>query len=193
MRRIILSLACAAGLTVATGAHAARFIINNVDPPGLGFNDPTPAAPIGGNPGKSVGEQRRIAFAYALQLWGNTLESNVPVVVQGSFRPRPCTATAGVLASAGTLQIFSNFRGAPLSRTWYHSALANSLAGRDLSPGRPDPGLLSPPYNDDIVAVFNSELGKPGCVTGSFFYYGLDNAPPANQIDFLNTFLHEVA
>lgn len=193
MRKLTLALAVATGLVFSGGAHAARFVINNVDPPGAGFNDPTPALPVGGNPGTTVGEQRRVAFAYALQIWGNTLESTVPIVVQGSFRPRPCTATSGVLASAGTLQIFSDFRGAPLAGHWYHAALSNALTGRDLTPGKNDPGYQLPPYNDDITATFNSELGKPGCLTGSFWYYGLDNNASGSQIDFLNTFLHEVA
>ena len=193
MRKITLALAVATGLAFSGGAHAARFVINNVDPPVAGFNDPTPATPVGGNPGTTVGEQRRIAFAYALQIWGNTLESTVPIVVQGTFRPRPCTASSGVLASAGTLQIFSDFRGAPLASHWYHAALSNALTGRDLTPGKNDPGYVLPPYNDDIVATFNSELGKPGCLTGSFWYYGLDNKATGGQIDFLNTFLHEVA
>jgi hypothetical protein len=193
MRKATLALAVATGLLLSGGANAARFVINNVDPPGTGFNDPTPATPVGGNPGTTVGEQRRIAFAYALQIWGNTLESSVPIVVQGTFRPRACTATSGVLASAGTLQIFANFRGAPLANHWYHAPLSNALIGRDLTPGKTDPGYLLPPYNDDIFSAFNSELGKPGCLTGSTWYYGLDNGATGTRIDFLNTFLHEVA
>jgi hypothetical protein len=193
MRNAVLAVVVAAGLTLSASADAARFNVNNVDPPGQGFNDPTPAVPVGGNTGKTLGEQRRIAFAYALQIWGNTLESNVPIVVQGSFRPLFCDASSAVLGSAGTLQIFSDFKGAPLAGHWYHAALSNSLAGRDLTPGKNDPGYLLPPYNDDIIAQFNSGLGKAGCLTGPGWYYGLDNKAPTGASDFLNVFLHEVA
>ncbi len=31
---------------------AADVIVVNGDPPGVGFNDPTPATPVGGNPGQ---------------------------------------------------------------------------------------------------------------------------------------------
>ena len=31
----------------------ASFVINNVDPSGVGFNDNTPAFPVGGNVGRS--------------------------------------------------------------------------------------------------------------------------------------------
>jgi hypothetical protein len=193
MRKATLAFAIAAGLILSSGAHAARFVINNVDPPGRGFNDATPAAPVGGNTGTSIGEQRRIAFAYALQIWGNTIESSVPITLQGSFQPLTCTATGAVLGSAGTQQIFSDFRGAPLAGHWYHGALANTISGRDLSPGPNDAFYRAPTARDEIRAQFNSELGKPGCLPGAFFYYGLDNNAPAGQIDFLNTFLHEVA
>jgi PA domain len=193
MRKATLALAIAAGLTLSSGAHAARFVINNVDPPGRGFNDATPAAPVGGNTGTSIGEQRRIAFAYALQIWGNSIESSVPITLQGSFQPLTCSATGAVLGSAGTQQIFSDFRGAPLAGHWYHGALANTISGRDLSPGPNDAFYRAPTARDEIRAQFNSELGKPGCLPGAFFYYGLDNNAPAGQIDFLNTFLHEVA
>jgi PA domain len=174
-------------------ASAATMVINNVDAPGVGFNDKTPATPVGGNPGVTVGEQRLYAFRYAMDLWGARVQSNVPIVVQGSFAPLACTATGGVLGSAGALQIFANFPGAQRPDTWYGAALANSMAGVDLTPGKPDPGLLAPPFNDDIVARFNGRLGQPGCLEGNAWYYGLDNRTPAGMTDFLNVFMHELA
>ena len=84
----------------------ANFVINNVDPAGVGFNDNTPALPVGGNIGVTVGEQRLIAYRYALDLWGARLESGPAVVVQGSFAGLPCNAGGGVLAQAGALQVW---------------------------------------------------------------------------------------
>ncbi|MDH3267723.1 MAG: hypothetical protein OEM46_02595 [Ignavibacteria bacterium] len=52
---------------------------------------------------------------------------------------------SGVLGSAGANYIAANFPSAPLSNTWYPAALANALAGFDLSV--PD---------HDINANFNS-------------------------------------
>ena len=37
---------------------------------------------VGGNAGTTVGEQRLIAYRKALQLWGETLKSDVTIVVQ---------------------------------------------------------------------------------------------------------------
>ena len=134
------------GLAVATPAFAATIIVNNVDAPNVGFNDPTPAAPVGGNGGTTVGAQRLIAYQKALELWGKTLASNATIVVQGSFARISCTATGGTLAQAGAIQIFANFPNAPLDYHWYGVALANAIAGADLTPGPLDPGPLGRPH-----------------------------------------------
>jgi hypothetical protein len=173
---------------------SANILINNVDPAGQGLNDPTPATPIGGNPGTTVGDQRLNVFHAAADRWGETLESNVDIVVQATFLPLSCGPTSGVLGAAGTIQIFA-FSAAPppiQTFTWYHSSLINALAGFDLTPGPFDPGLLVPPFNDDIVAFFNSNLGSPGCLQNSGWYYGLDDNQPANEIDFFAVVMHEM-
>lgn len=184
-----LGAAVALGLLTAAPVRGAEFILVNIDPPGSGFNDPTPATPVGGNVGTTVGDQRVIAYSRALQLWGSVLRSNVPIVVLGGFQPRDCTPTSGVLASAGAWTIESDFANAPLPRHWYHSALANSIAGTDLYPGA---DIVD---GADLLALFNSELGTPDCLTTSRWYYGLDSMadPAAGDIDFLNVSMHEIA
>jgi hypothetical protein len=192
MRRTTkIASAVLAGLG-ASAAFGAEFIINNVDAPGIGFNDPTPAVPVGGNMGTTVGEQRRIAYRRALDLWSTVLESDVTIVVQGSFAGLPCNAAGGTLAQAGALQIHANFPNAPLLNHWYGGPLANALAGADQTPGPLDPGPLAPPFNDDIVANFNGNIGQPNCIAGPGWYYGLDNNAPPGAQDFLNVFMHEV-
>lgn len=190
---LALAATLALGAGAALPAAAANIVLNNVDAPGVGFNDPTPATPVGGNPGTTVGAQRLVAYQRALDLWGRTLRSDVTIVVQGSFAGLPCTQTGGTLAQAGALQIFANFPGAPLANHFYGAALANSLAGSDLAPGALDPGPLAPPFADDIVANFNGNVGKPGCIEGPGWYYGLDSNPGPGQTDFLDVFMHEVA
>jgi PA domain len=176
-------------LGLPTAAFSANFILVNTDAPGIGFNDTTRATPVGGNAGTTVGEQRLIAYSRALKLWGSILKSDAPITVLGSFAPRTCTPTSGVLASAGAWNVFANFPNAPLANHWYHSALANSLAGVDFYPGD---DLID---GADIVAAFNGNLGTPSCLTTSSWYYGLDNNAnsAAGQIDFLDTFMHELA
>ena len=103
-------------------AGPAQIIIVNNNAAGVGFNDPTPAAPVGGNTGTTLGQQRLIAFQHAANIWGARLDSNVPIVIRAQF----VALGPGVLGSAGTTFIFRNFPNAPLPNTWYHSAIRES-------------------------------------------------------------------
>jgi hypothetical protein len=184
---MILALLALPASTVL--GDATITIINN-NAPGVGFNDPTPVAPVGGNPGTTLGEQRLNAVRYAAGLWGQTLDSNVEILVRAQFVALACNATGAVLASAGPITVSRDFLGIPpypgreFPGTWYHAALANKRQGADLVPGPP---LTSA---DDINSNFNINLGQPGCFTGIPFYYGLDgNHGPA--VDLVATALHE--
>lgn len=164
-------------LTCSSSAFAgATIVIVNIDGPGEGFNDPTPVAPVGGNPGTTRGEQRLIAFTHAANIWGSTLDSNVPIRIQAAFNPLP----AGVLGSAGATFIFRDFGGvglfpgAEFPATWYGSALADKRAGTELNPT---------PNTPDINAQFSSNFN---------FYLGLDNNHGA-QPDLVVVLLHEFA
>jgi hypothetical protein len=173
-----LALACGA---VGSAQAAATIVINNLNAPGVGFNETTPATPVGGNTGTTVGQQRLIAFTHAANIWGATLTSPVPIVINAQFTPLACTATGAVLGSAGATQVFADFPGAPKAGTIYSYALANKLYGKEISDA---PGA-------QINARFNSELGKPNCLAGSSFYFGLDGNE-GNNIDFVATLLHEM-
>ncbi|MFL6235499.1 MAG: PA domain-containing protein [Thermoanaerobaculia bacterium] len=183
----VLGLLVLAALLLAGSVPAfatANIVIVNTNAPNVGFNDPTPAAPVGGNTGTTVGQQRLIAFQYAASVWGSILDSPVTIYIQSSFQPLTCTATSAVLGSAGAIQVFGNFPNTEILNTWYHVALANKLAGADLAPG---PNNTSA---DDIIALFNSAIGQPGCLTGTSWYYGLD-ANHGTNIDLVTVLLHE--
>ena len=181
MRLLAATAALAAGLMAAPAANAALTIyIANGNAAGVGFNDPTPVAPVGGNPGTTLGEQRLIAFQYAAQKWGATLTSSVDVYIFARFTALSCTATGAVLGSAGTTEVFSDFPNAPLANTWYSNALADKIAGEDLDP-----------VAYDINANFNVNLGQPGCLTGVPFYFGLDNNH-GSAVDFVTVLTHEM-
>ncbi len=193
-KSFLLALLIVAPFLLSQSAFAVTITLNNVDDANLGFNDPTPVAPVGGNPGTTLGQQRLNVFQEAAEIWGAELTSNVDVIVQATMQDRgftPCNATGAVLGAAGTIQIFAEFPNAEWPNTWYHSALSNKLADADITPGPPDPGFLVPPFNDDIIAFFNPNIGQPGCLDGITWYLGLDNNAPAGTIDFLNTVLHE--
>ena len=163
---------------------AATIVIQNLNAAGEGFNDATPAAPVGGNAGTTLGQQRLIAFQAAANSWGATLTSTQTIVVRATFEPLTCTATSAVLGSAGAFNIWRDFPGAAQTNAWYPQALANKLTGTNLSAGDPVNG-------QDIRARFNSRLGLfPDCLTGSPFYLGLDNNH-GPLIDLVTVVLHE--
>lgn len=170
-------------LGMGTANAAVRIVIANLNLPGVGFNDPTPATPIGGNTGTTVGQQRLIAFTYAANIWGAALTSPVPVVINAQFSALTCTATSATLGSAGATSIFRDFPGSTKAGTWYNYALANRLAGRYLGTSKAA----------QINANFNVNLGTPGCLETSSWYYGLDSNEAPGQIDFVAVLQHEMA
>jgi PA domain-containing protein/flagellar hook capping protein FlgD len=179
------SLAAFAALVLialwAGQALAAHFILINLDGPGEGFNDPTPVAPIGGNDGTTLGQQRLKVFETAGAIWGTYLQSDVDIVVQANFDAlTPCDTTGGVLGSAGAINAASDFPNAPIANTWYSIALANKLNGADLAPGQ-----------NDISARFNSSVDNSTCLGSVSWYYGLDHNEGQNE-DLLAVVLHEL-
>ena len=185
-RSVPAELLLAAALTPFCAFGAATIVIVNGNAAGVGFNDPTPAAPVGGNAGATLGQQRLIAFQAAANIWGATVTSSVVISVFATFEPLSCTATAATLGSATALSVFAGFPGAAFPGTWYPVALANKLVGTDLDPDAPD-GLL----HQDIRARFNSNLGQANCLPGTFFYLGLDNNHGAN-LDLITVLIHEL-
>ena len=172
-------LACA---LVASHAAATTITLVNLDAPGEGFNDPSIRAPVGGNAGTTLGQQRLNVFQFALDTWESLIDSGVEISVGAQFAPLACNSMSALLGSAGPETVFRDFAGAPIANTWFPVALANSLAGVDLDPG-----------GDDIGASFSSAVDE-GCLSGvAGWYYGLDGNAPSNQIELLATVLHEVA
>jgi MYXO-CTERM domain-containing protein len=189
---------CGAVVLVATVAHGgATVVIVNADSPDAGFNDPAPVAPVGGNCGTTLGQQRLVVFQKAAEIWGNALESAAPITVIAHFEPLSCSSTGATLGSAGPTNIFASDdptlpSGVPASvfpkpHTWYVSALSAAFAGRALVSG-----TGTDPNNFDILARFNSALDNPGTANcgGLRWYYGLDDNH-GDAIDLLTVVLHE--
>jgi hypothetical protein len=164
-------------------AQTAVITVVNLDAPGEGFNDPAapdPASGAGGNSGATLGAQRLIAFQRAAAIWATHLSSPVEITIDANFDSLPCSATSATLGAAGATTVHRDFAGALRANIWYPQALANSLAGTDLSPG-----------DSDVAARFSSALGTT-CTFPRSWYYGLDGNPPGNALDFVSVVLHEL-
>ena len=70
-----------------SAAAAATISVINDDGAGEGFNDPTAVAPVGGNPGATLGAQRLNAFEFAADLWADLITSDVEIRVAAEFNP----------------------------------------------------------------------------------------------------------
>jgi len=174
----LLTGSCA--IMLAVPASATTITIINEDGAGEGFNDPTAAAPVGGNPGVTVGQQRLNAFNFAAGIWADILNSDVEIRIGAKFDPLSCGPTSGVLGAAGPKSIHHDYFAAPLAVTWYVDAEADMHSGFDRLPGI-----------KDISATFNAMLGTPGCLENSAWYYGFDADEPAGQINLVVVLLHE--
>ncbi len=163
------------GTLLVSGAAlgGAEIRIVNGNGSGEGLDDHTPADPVGGNPGTTLGEQRLIAAQYAAALWSATLGNQVPIAIRTEFSDLDCSGGTAVLGAAGPTLLYDSNR--------YPAALANERAGRDLEPGR-----------EEIDARFNARVGQSGCGITAW-YTGLDNQGPTGTTDLASVFLHEMA
>jgi len=161
-------------------AGTGRVVIINGDPAGIGFNDPTPRDPVGGNKGTTLGQQRLNVLQQAGARWSAILDTDVDIRIRSQFNALECDATSAVLASAGSVTWSHSFAGAPRPNIWYPAALANKFAGKDLTP------------NDaDIFIQFNRDLDGPVCFGDRGYYYGLD-VNEGDQTSMFTVALHEI-
>lgn len=109
----------------------------------------------------------KASFQRAVDIWATQVSSRVPITVDATYRP----LGAGVLGSAGPDLLWRNFPGAPQRDTLYPDALANKLAGKQLS-SRPD-----------IVANFSSSFSNWNFAAGP---------APRGKYDFESVVLHEL-
>ncbi|MDQ3280074.1 MAG: peptidase [Acidobacteriota bacterium] len=181
LRRTLL-LAFTFVAAVQAMAGTGRIIIVNNDRPGVGFNDPRAATPVGGNDGTTLGQQRLNVFNAAAATWSKLLDLKVDIVANATFSSIDgCTETEAVLGQASPMTWQRDFTNAPMAKVWYPIALANNLAGKDLNGSGPE-----------IFVQFNSDIDLDNCLGKSSWYYGLD-AQHGDDTDLYVVVLHELA
>ncbi len=182
--RLMQSLvsACLVICLFALPLHAATMTILNMDGPNEGLNDRTPATPVAGNTGTTLGQQRLLAAQFAASIWNKLLVSDIEIRIELKFDPLGGNEMSATLAVAGPTAFNRDFPGAPRANTFYVPALANALANRDLDP-----------MSNDITSTVNSDVDGDIALGTTRFYYGFDRNGGPNTTDFVSTFLHELA
>ena len=183
--RSSVAIACA---LACLASQAATIKITSRDLPGLGFNDPTPVAPVGGNPGTTLGAQRAFVYRHVADIWEKNLASDIEITVSAAWENLTCSANSATLGSASSWNLWHDFPGGAPG-TWYPQALANKLSGTNLSSATPDDGTGY--GNVDIKTQFNARLGAADCLAGNSFYLGIDGNAGSN-VNFVATLLHEL-
>ena len=161
--------------------YGATFSFVYLDDSGFGFNDETPVDPIGENDGTTLGQQRKNVLQKATDILGQHLQSDIEIVIRADFQQYGGSANSATLALAGPEIFFTDFDNIPTSDTYYASALANSIANKDLDTNTAD---ISITVNESVDS-------NPTVLGGSGFYYGYDNNP-GDQTSLLSTLLHEL-
>ena len=166
------------------------------------WTDTAAATPVGGNPGTTLGDQRKNALTYASQQLVTQLGIQVPLIVHACGAHLGGDKNSAVLAHAGPTNFSydtedassnslasSNFL--PKKYTWYPSALLARLDGSTLcgSSGGPCDDVS----NAAIEAVFNEDFGNADVLDGEQFYLGY--TPDTNglhEVDFVSVAMHEM-
>lgn len=153
-----------------------------------GFTDNTFLAAVGGNPGTTLGQQRKRSFIKAAKIIADSLQYTVAgstLVVDASFSSLFCETLSATLGSAGA----TSYNGLSVAgakwaaNTFYPLGLWSELNGTDQK--------ASAGETADISADFNANIGSTGCLDNGGWYYGYDS-PPVNSTGFVTVLLHEM-
>jgi hypothetical protein len=161
------------------------------------WNDTTPATPVGGNNGTTLGAQRRNALTYAVQQLSQELQPPVPITLHACWDHLGGTDQSAVIAQATPVtfvfdtpdQPFPGYS-LPLRYTWYAITEAVRESG-SMQCGLIG-GSCGGTANEEIKATFNSDLGKPEIIGGRALYFGFTPAPNSTPIDFVSVAMHEL-
>ena len=176
------SALCCISISLSSPIYATSISLNMLNNANEGLNDNTAVAPIGGNIGITLGQQRQNVIHFAARLLEQVIDSSVPITIDAEFDSLSCSSTVATLGSSGPSSYHygnasSNY---PVANTYYVQALANSITGNDLSTA------------SDMTLTFNSDIDNNNdCLANRNWYYGLDGDASAQDIDFLSTVLHE--
>ena len=160
------------------------------------WTDATPATPVGGNNGTTLGQQRKNALIYATQQLVQQLQIPITVNAHACGAHLAGDSNSAILAHAGPAGYFIDepkfpIGALPKKYTWYPAAAIGRLNGTSLC------GFAGGPCDDETNAeleiTFNEDIGKSTVIGGETFYLGFDpDSPGAQSLDFVTIAMHEM-
>jgi hypothetical protein len=159
------------------------------------WTDTTAATPVGGNPGTTLGQQRKNALGYAGQQLAAQLQTSASITVHACGAHLGGDANSAILAHATPLAFFFDEPQYPINPltkkyTWYPAAAISNLSGTTMCgfAGGPCDGV----DNEEIEITFNEDIGTSSVIGGEKFYLGYQSDPSASSIDFITIAMHEM-
>ena len=160
------------------------------------WTDATAVSPVGGNPGTTLGAQRQNALKYAVQQITQQLQPPVPITIRACWDSLGGSASSAVIAHATPVTFLidePDFGGyvLPLRYTWYSITEAVRQGGTGqcgLIGGGPGNGC----DDEEIEAVFNTDIGSSTIIGGRPFYFGYSTGSDPSAIDFVSVAMHEL-
>ncbi len=166
------------------------------------WNDATSASPVGGNPGTTLGQQRRNAMLESLRQLSAGLDSETPITVRACWSDLNVGTSGGATLAAASPDDFviddrslvfsdgSSYRPSaflPQKYAFYAAAPAARLGGTRACSLRGGDCANS----TDMTIIYNRRIGESGVLGGARFYLGYNTAP-AGTLDFVGVSVHEL-
>ena len=136
------------------------------------FNDSTPVAPIDGNIGETLGEQRLLGLLFAMDYIEKIFLINTDIDISIGFNEN--LSQSSTLATCGPIDFSekNNINNLPYYNYTYPNALANQYAGFDVDQTE----------NEMELTIYN----------GADWYYGFNSKADNQKTHFVGVMIHEI-
>lgn len=159
------------------------------------WSDTTAVAPVNGNPGTTLGDQRKNALQEAARQLSQQLNSPVPISVHACWAHLGGDKNRATLAHASATSFAfadTNFPMPWLTKkyTWYSNTQIARMGGTSNCGALG--GDCSGERNDVIEITFNSDIGSANVIGGNPFYFGFSPDTSTKSSDFIAIAMHEM-
>jgi len=159
------------------------------------WSDATAAIAANGNPGTTLGDQRKNALQYAVQQLAQQLNSPVPITVHACWAHLGGDKNRATLAHASATSFAFSDPSFPMPwlakrYTWYTNTQISRMGGTSNCGALG--GDCTGARNDVVEITFNSDIGSSSVLGGAPFYFGYTPDTGSTSSDFIAIAMHEI-